>query len=928
MRCAPFALCFLSCMAASGSDTGDGSAFLISPRRKAEIFGLVLMVLALLLSLAFVSYHAGDSTVLRTTQLSEAFLNPQEVQTDVPIQNVLGLLGARLAQIFVPGFIGYGVLLLSGLLMVWGYAIFRHSSLRRLLYPSILTVLSAFVVSCLLGWLDHSLEASLAAWAGAAGIGTAGWLQNVFGEVGSFILLLLAVAVMLLLVVDHDIQRTVDRVIDAVQAIMRGFASLGAYIQNQWAEARADVQVSTNPSPSEDSGQPAATSAPKTEDVTKPSPSPKTTRAGDVSAKKEPSSSTSKTLEPPKPDAGDGRIRRNDLFRPDAESSSSATEERRREKDDREQSSDADAPSQKHEVTYPPTSSPTGDTDEQTSEEPSPPESPSSPSEQDPTSADADEDTEAREDVDDDVSMTIQEQVEEEKTDEIERTPETPEDFQYEPPSLSLLDESPDEDSTINREELEENKRILLDKLDMYNIEIEEINAVVGPTVTRYELTPAPGVKVSRIKSLEDDLAMAMAAPGIRMIAPIPGKSAVGVEIPNRNRELVRLRDIIGTTKFQDTELELPLPLGKTIEGEVYVDDLTTMPHLLIAGATGSGKSVGLNSIITGLIYATHPANLRFVIIDPKKIELQQYTPLETQFVAVPEDIDETVITDVDEASGVLKSVEREMETRYDLLSDANVRNITGYNEKFKAGELDPTEGHRHMPYLVVVVDELADLMMAAGDDVEGPISRLAQMARAVGIHLILATQRPSVDVVTGVIKANFPSRIAFEVASRVDSRTILDQGGAEDLVGNGDMLLLSGSDLKRLQGPFVSVDEVETVVEYVADQPGVTAYTLPSLQDAGHGPNETLGVEDTDDKFEEAARVIVRRQQGSVSLLQRKLAVGYTRAARIVDQLEEAGIVGPFNGTKAREVLVENEEELDDLLHGEDDPDPDPEEA
>lgn len=524
--------------------------------------------------------------------------------------------------------------------------------------------------------------------------------------------------------------------------------------------------------------------------------------------------------------------------------------------------------------------------------------------------------------------MTIQKQVEEETTDEIERTPDTPANVEYTPPPLDLLTPSTRSDPTLDREELEKNKRILLDKLDMYNIEIEEINAVVGPTVTRYELTPAPGVKVSRIKSLEDDLAMAMAAPGVRMIAPIPGKTAIGVEIPNSNRELVRLHDVIGTTKFQNSELDLPLPLGKTIEGEVFLDDLTTMPHLLIAGATGSGKSVGLNALITGLIYACHPANLRFVIIDPKKIELQQYTPLETQFVAVPEDVDETVITDVDEASGVLKSVEREMETRYDLLSDASVRNITGYNEKFQAGELDPTEGHRHMPYLVVVVDELADLMMAAGDDVEGPIARLAQMARAVGIHLVLATQRPSVDVITGLIKANFPSRVAYEVASQVDSRTILDQGGAEDLVGNGDLLLLSGSDLRRLQGPFVRVEEVETVVQYVADQPGVTAYTLPSLQDAGHGPDETLGVEDTDDKFEEAARVIVRRQQGSVSLLQRKLAVGYTRAARIVDQLEEAGIVGPFNGTKARDVLVDDEQELDELLHGEDETEPDSDEA
>jgi len=515
--------------------------------------------------------------------------------------------------------------------------------------------------------------------------------------------------------------------------------------------------------------------------------------------------------------------------------------------------------------------------------------------------------------------LTVKEQVEEEKADEIERPAETPEDVEYTSPPLDLLEEATDEDPSLNREELEQNKRIILDKLDTYNIEIDDISAVVGPTVTRYELTPAPGVKVSRIKSLEDDLAMALAAPSVRMIAPIPGKSAVGVEIPNRDRELVRLREVLGTAKFRDTDMVLPMPMGKTIEGEVFLADLTKMPHLLIAGATGSGKSVGLNSLITGLIYACHPMNLRFVVIDPKKIELQQYTALETQFVAQPEDVDQTVITDIEEASGVLKSVEKEMEERYDLLSDASVRGIEGYNEKFKAGELSPSDGHRHMPYIVVVVDELADLMMAVGDDIEGPIARLAQMARAVGIHLVLATQRPSVDVITGVIKANFPSRIAYEVASMADSRTILDQGGAEGLVGNGDLLYLSGSDLRRLQGPFVSVEEVEDVVEFVSEQPGVTPYMLPSLLDAGHGPDETLGVEDTDEHFEEAARVTVRRQQGSVSLLQRKLAVGYTRAARIVDQLEEAGIVGPHNGTKARDVLVDDEQELDRLLQGED---------
>ncbi len=905
-------------MAGSGSDTktDGGGAFLISPRRKMEIFGLVLMVLALLLSLAFVSYHAGDADILRSAQLSEVLFNPQDASTEV--QNVLGLIGAQLAQALIPEFIGYGVLLLSSLLMVWGYAIFRHFSLHRLFYPSVLTVLSAFVLACLMGWFDHTLESSLTAWAGAVGLGTAGWMQNVFGEVGSFILLLLSVAVMLLLVVDHDIQQTVDRGIEAVRAIVAGFASVGTYVKAQWAEAQVQAHATEDASSSE-SQESART--PPTSDAPSNAESARPDDPGDPFPRP---SASAQTAPSSSPDPEDGPVRRNDLFRVAGDLSSPPVDE------DANTSSTQEAEESgpiSHEETTDSQLSPSP-SEEERETPPSSSESSPSPSSDDRSDVETTDDTSAREQSVEDVSMTVQEQVEEETTDEIDRTPESPEDIQYEPPSLDLLDESAHDDAGIDREELEKNKRVLLDKLDMYNIEIEEINAVVGPTVTRYELTPAPGIKVSRIKSLEDDLAMAMAAPGIRMIAPIPGKSAVGVEIPNRNRELVRLRDVIGTTKFQDTDLELPLPLGKTIEGEVYLDDLTTMPHLLIAGATGSGKSVGLNSLITGLIYACHPANLRFVIIDPKKIELQQYTPLETQFVAVPEDIDQTVITDVDEAAGVLKSVEREMETRYDLLSDANVRNITGYNEKFQAGELDPTDGHRHMPYLVVVVDELADLMMAAGDDVEGPISRLAQMARAVGIHLVLATQRPSVDVITGLIKANFSSRIAFEVASRVDSRTILDQGGAEGLVGNGDMLFLSGSDLKRLQGPFVRVEEVEAVVEYVADQPGVTPYTLPSLQDAGHGPDVTLGVEDTDDKFEEAARVIVRRQQGSVSLLQRKLAVGYTRAARIVDQLEEAGIVGPFNGTKARDVLVDDEEELDELLHGEEPAEANPNDA
>jgi len=884
----------------AGSKQYDDAAPLVSTRRKREVLGLILVVLGFLLSLAFITYNASDNAVVRSAPLLDALLNPGAYQAELAVQNALGLLGAELARLLIPGFLGYMILMWCGLWMVWGYAVFRNWPFRPLLYPTLLVGVGSFVTAGLVGWFGQALNADFARWAGAVGIGLAGWMRGVFGTPGSLILLLLGVAVMTLLVVDRDLQRSMDRVVDALRVARNRLRSWWVARQDRSSPVPDDASAESLPSdgrPMPPTDEPAT--AQDETPVPRNGPTPPSSLSDAPSPPSRPSPSSRSSSEAGA-DPNEDALRRNDLFRePDADEN------------------DKGSPPQNE---GPPSASDPEPTTTNVPESSASPgtesDLPSSPPERD---DEAKQEPDAEETPPDDVELTVKERVEEEKADEIERPAETPEQVEYESPPLDLLDEATDQDPTIDRDELEQNKRILLDKLDTYDVEIQDLSAVVGPTVTRYELTPAPGIKVSRIKSLEDDLAMALAAPSIRIIAPIPGKTAVGVEIPNRNRELVRLRDVIGTAKFRDTDMALPIPMGKSIEGEVHLADLTTMPHLLIAGATGSGKSVGLNALITGLIYACHPMNLRFVIIDPKKIELQQYTALQTQFVAQPEDVDQTVITDLEEASGVLKSVEKEMEERYELLSDANVRGIEGYNKKFKAGALDPTEGHRHMPYLVVVVDELADLMMAAGDDIEGPISRLAQMARAVGIHLVLATQRPSVDVITGVIKANFPSRIAYEVASMADSRTILDQGGAEGLVGNGDMLFLSGSDLRRLQGPFVSVDEVERVVDFVSEQPGVTPYTLPSLADAGHGPDETLGVEDTDDKFEEAARVIVRRQQGSVSLLQRKLAVGYTRAARIVDQLEEAGIVGPFNGTKAREVLVDDEEELDRLLHGDD---------
>jgi S-DNA-T family DNA segregation ATPase FtsK/SpoIIIE len=912
-------------MASSGSKTRNGSSAdpLIPTRRKIEVLGLTLMVMALLFALAFATYTASDNAIASDVNLWTALAQPSDVPELSQVHNALGILGAELARVLIPHFLGFTILVPTLLLFAWGFAFFRRRDAYGLLYPSVLTLVFTFILAAFIGWWSHTLDAGLRAWAGHLGLGVAGWMQRVAGSPGSFIVLLLLLTVVALLAVDHDIQRSLDRLAEGIRTIrarLSDFADRWQERHQAWREKRAQRRAERREAREARSSASEASDAAETSSrasSSSPAAASSTTAASTSEGATSPSAASADASPPPPSEVADVEapdedwgVRRNDLFRPGGSRPRSSRTSSETDASQKEPSSKSSAPS---------SSSP----DSSGSPEPEP--SASSPSKPDSSSAaDADAPAENRaaeeEHAEDaqDVEMTVQEQVEEEKAEDIDNLAGHPRDFEYEAPPIHLLEDSAHDDPSVDHEELEENKQILLDKLDTYNVDIQEINAVVGPTVTRYELTPAPGIKVSRIKSLEDDLAMAMAAQGIRMIAPIPGKSAVGVEIPNRNRELVRLRDIIGTKKFRDAEMELPIPLGKTIEGEVFLADLTDMPHLLIAGATGSGKSVGLNAIITGLLYSNHPADLNFVIIDPKKIELQQFKSLAQHFVAKPEDLDDAVITEVDEALGVLKSCEKEMSKRYDLLSDARVRDIRAYNRKFDEGALDPSEGHQHMPYIVVVVDELADLMMTAGKEIEGPISRLAQMARAVGIHLVLATQRPSVDVITGLIKANFPSRIAFEVASRVDSRTILDQIGAEGLVGNGDLLFQSGSKMVRLQGPFISVEEVERIVTFIADQEPPGPYELPSLEEAGHGPDSTLGVEDTDELFEDAARVIVRRQQGSVSLLQRKLAVGYTRAARIVDQLEEANIVGPFNGTKARDVLVEDEEELDRLLSGE----------
>ena len=808
-------------------------ATLVSSQRKTEVFGLVLMALALLLALALVTYSPGDDALARAFSLGDAF-SPRGTQA----QNALGLVGATIAYGLIPNFLGYPVVLLTLALGAWGYVFFRRRTPVFLPLLTGLAVVATLLLSTFAGWFADGGGTTLALFSGDVGLGLAGWMKQVFGAAGSFILLALAALVTLLLIVDHDIQVTLDRAGEFV-------ASLRGRTGEKWAEVKASHEERVEAR--------AAILAER--------------RAAREAKQKE-------------------KIRQE--------------KERKRGKAEERKSGGAEERKPASRPVAPPPPVPTDDDliDEAIREHPRPPKPPA----------------EARPEP----TLHVQGPVQEETGDLAERhhQPDAAT-LPYDFPPLDLLDE-PDSSAGVDYDEIEENKQVLLDKLETYKVEITTINAVVGPTVTRYELTPAPGVRISRITALEDDLAMAMAAPGIRILAPIPGKSAIGVEIPNRHRELVRLRSVLSTARFTDARMELPVALGKNIQGEVAIEDLSKMPHLLIAGATGAGKSVGLNGMIVGLLYACHPRDLKFVMIDPKKIELGPYQLLLDHYLAMPENAEDPIITDFTQAAGVLKSCEREMEDRYDLLAEAGVRGIREYNEKVRTGELRAEDDHRHLPYIVVIIDELADLMMTSGKEVEPPIARLAQMARAVGIHLVLATQRPSVDVITGLIKANFPSRIAFQTSSKIDSRTILDSGGAQQLVGNGDLLYMNGSRMERLQGPFVSNEEIERIVTFIGGQKGAGPYLLPPMsteEDSVLGPTSE---EDRDEYFEDAARVIVRSQQGSVSLLQRKLSVGYTRAARIVDQLEDAGIVGPFEGSKARAVLVGDEEGLNLLLNGE----------
>ena len=483
-------------------------------------------------------------------------------------------------------------------------------------------------------------------------------------------------------------------------------------------------------------------------------------------------------------------------------------------------------------------------------------------------------------------------------------------------PSIDLLKDYGDGTIKIDQDELETNKNKIVDTLKNYNIGIKQIKATIGPTVTLYEIIPDAGVRISKIKNLEDDIALSLSALGIRIIAPIPGKGTIGIEVPNKKKSIVSMKSLISSKKYIESEMELPIAIGKTISNETFIVDLTKMPHLLMAGATGQGKSVGINAILTSILYKKHPAQVKFVLVDPKKIELSIYNKIERHYLAKLPESEDAIIINNDKVINTLNSLCMEMDNRYELLKDAMTRNIKEYNMKFISRKLNPENGHTFLPYIVLVIDEFADLIMTAGKEVETPLARLAQLSRAVGIHLIIATQRPSVNVITGLIKANFPARIAFRVTSKIDSRTILDTGGAEQLIGRGDLLYSQSNDLTRIQCGFIDTPEVEKLSEFIGSQMGYpTAYELPEYLKDDSGSSSNITIEDRDLMFNEAARVIVSNQQGSASLLQRKLKLGYNRAGRLIDQMEDAGIVGPFEGSKPRQVLISDLNSLETLL-------------
>lgn len=803
----------------------------ISYSRKMEITGILIIAISILLLLSIASYDPNDYDKVKSFSFDSLFRVDQGIALQV--NNWLGIAGTYISFLFVHVLFGYVSIIIPIILFSFGWFVFRLKDLTNLLWPVTYGIWMLLLISTTVGWFHIEYEAYDLAWSGHSGIYIAGILQNITG-IGSIIILFVLLFVSLLLLLDRDLQKSVDR--------------LKAWFNDLSSDEEDLSQKQSEPNEALKQRQAADLIAKDQSGI-----------AQKRSADRESSGSIDEILE---------RSQKEDQIRELERHKESAELEKKPPRAILEKSD---------------------------------------------SQADIDSD-------EDDVEISVfvgkgDEEADERELDHINKVKakDIPV-IKYKFPGIDLLDSPPNEGNEVDLDEIQLNKKIILEKLRRHKIDILSINAIVGPTVTLYELEPAPDVKISKIESYANDLKMATAAHGLRIIAPIPGRSAVGIEVPNKTRELVYIKSVINTKKFVETKFNLPIALGKTIENEVFMIDLTKMPHLLIAGATGSGKSVGINTVLTCLLYKCHPDDIKFVLIDPKKIELSLYRHIQNHFLAVLPGSDEPIITDTSAALETLQSVTIEMDNRYDLLKMAMVRDIKSYNEKFDGGDLDEELGHRHLPYIVVVIDELADLMMTAGKQIEEPIARIAQLARAIGIHLVVATQRPSVNVITGTIKANFPARMAYQVASKVDSRTILDTGGADQLVGQGDMLFSNGAGMIRIQNAYVSTDEVERIAGFIGSQSGYKKpFALPVVHNEESGIPDPL--DDIDELFKDAAKIVVLHQQGSVSLLQRKLKIGYNRAGRIIDQLYNAGIVGPFQGSTARDVKITEEEELDEIF-------------
>jgi len=879
---------------------------------------MLMMVSAVLLLLALVSHSHSDETVadIGLTDFFRLFGGDPEVQARADTTaNWLGLFGAIFANFFINITVGYFSITFPLLLLLWGWAIFRRKDLRTLAYYTNYTLVLVFLLSTFLGLLRlvSWMPSISVSWSGNIGDFIAGLISRLIGSTGGIIGIITAIVVLAVVVMDYDIQASVGRIRSAwlwLSSRITGKAGQvrSAFREDREAQAPAvREEESESETPSKKFPKPSLAKAlPPTHVAPIPRARPQPTQVSIARRSPtdfvEPRDSTD-TDDYPTPrsngtisiDAIDGL---REYLSPGAETQALTPVS--------EQSGSKQGEAASRAPEKPSRTSGGEDVHRTPPQNEGVQASGSIVNEHEKKAvqkavarrvmqADSDMDSESANKMHSSAALT------------------------YRMPGPDLLDPYKKAVGTVSDEELRLKAEQVKEKLAVFGIGITSISVAPGPVVTLFELVPDSSVKISKITSLADDLALALAAKGIRIIAPIPGKSAVGIEIPNNQPELVNFRSVVTSSEFQKSRHKLILGMGKSITGGVVCEDLSKMPHLLIAGATGSGKSVGINVMIASLLYKMKPEQVKFVMIDPKKIELAQYRDLNRHFLAVCPDIDEEIITDPANAVIVLKSLELEMDMRYTKLAKAGVRHVDDYNTKVKSGQVRDSETVKHyrLPYIVVIIDELADLMITAAREVEEPIARLAQLARAVGIHLIVATQRPSVDVITGVIKANFPARIAYQVASRIDSRTVLDSQGAEQLLGNGDMLYIPGGHPKalRIQNAFLSTAEVESVVEFISEQRGYQRpYTLPSVQilQKSRTREDSGGY---DDLLFEAARLVVRHQQGSVSLLQRRLKVGYSRAARIVDQLESFGIVGPYDGSKARQVIVEDEAHLETIL-------------